>query len=297
MDPEVEPVVETAEVVADPTGGDTSASTDTPQGNPAWEPFRKELDPISFSRVEKHLKEWDTAANQRVTSVNEQYKWAKDLQDRQIAPERINLALQFADNLDKNPEMVYEQLTSFLRENGRLPESKQELQQAVAEEAPADSEYGDDPRLKALQERQNALDQQQADFEDRQQEQWDQIQQQELTKKYDAELSTELSNLEATRTDLSKPDIGEILTYAARQTEANRAQGTDKIVTLSEATAWFDGLRTRFLTAPRPGDSAPDLLPTSGGNPGSAVGKSPSQMSSDEIQAFVAAGLTASRDR
>ena len=284
MDPEVEPVVETAEVVAEPTGGDTSASTDTPQGNPAWEPFRKELDPISYSRVEKYLKEWDTAANQRVTSVNEQYKWAKELQDRQIAPERINLALQFADNLDQNPEMVYEQLTTFLRDNGRLPESKQELQQAVAEEDPADSEYGDDPRLKALQERQDALDQQQADFEARQQDQWQQIQQQELTKKYDAELSTELGNLEATRKDLSKPDIGEILTYAARQTESNRAQGTDKIVTLSEATAWFDGLRNRFLTAPRPGDSAPDLIPTSGGNPGSAVSKSPSQMSSAEIQ-------------
>ena len=297
MDPEVEPVVESTDTTVEPTGGDTSASTETPQGNPAWEPFRKELDPISFSRVEKHLKDWDTAANQRVTSVNEKYQWAKELQDRQIAPERINLALQFADNLDKNPEMVYEQLTNFLRENGRLPETKQELQQAVTEEDPADSEFGEDPRLKALQERQDALDQQQADFEDRQQEQWDQIQQQELTKKFDAELATELSNLEATRKDLSKPDIGEILTYAARQTEANRAQGTDKIVSLSEATAWFDGLRNRFLTAPRPGDSAPDLIPTSGGNPGSAIGKSPSQMSNSEIQDYVAAGLNANRDR
>lgn len=295
MDPEVEPVVESTETVVEPTGGDTSESTETPAGNPAWDSFRKELDPISYSRVEKYLKEWDTAANQRVTSVNEQYKWAKELQDRQIAPERINLALQFADNLDQNPEQVYEQLTSFLRDNGRLPQSKQELEQAVEE--PADSEFGEDPRLKALQERQDALDQQQSDFEARQQDQWEQIQQQELAKKFDAELSSELSNLEATRTDLSKPDIGEILTYAARQTESNRAQGTDKVVTLSEATAWFDGLRTRFLTAPRPGDSAPDLIPTSGGNPGSAVGKSPSQMSSEEIQNYVAAGLSANRDR
>lgn len=295
MDPEVEPVVETAETVVEPTGGDTSAATETPAGNPAWEPFRKELDPISFGRVEKHLKEWDTAANQRVTSVNEQYKWAKDLQDRQIAPERINLALQFADNLDQNPELVYEQLTNFLRENGRLPETKQELAQATEE--PEDSEYGDDPRLKALQERQDALNQQQADFQDRQREQWEQTQQQELIKKFDTELATGLSNLEATRKDLSRPDIGEILTYAARQTESNRAQGTDKVVTLTEATAWFDGLRNRFLTAPRPGDSAPDLIPTSGGNPGSAVGKSPSQMSSEEIQNYVASGLAANRDR
>lgn len=277
VDPNVDPEV-TTDLEA---GGEAPPETDeTPSGiNPAWEPLRQELDPISFSRIEKHLKDIDTAGQQRFTKLNEEFKWAKELQGQGVTPERITALLQFADTLDKSPETIYEQLGQFLKENGRMP-SKKELADAVEDEDDFEEDEEDDPRFAQLTKQQEEIKQ----FLARQEHERE-------VAVVEAQVKGELQELEASRKDLAREDIGEILRYAAAQTEANRLQGLDKHVTIAEATKWFDSLKNRFLTAPRPGDSAPTLLPTNGGVPSSGQTKTTAQMSRNEVQDLIAGHL------
>lgn len=273
LDPELELTVSTE----DSTGGDTQTQEPDNGFNPAWAPIRDDLDPVSFQRVQKHLKDMDSAANQRITSVNEQFKWAKDLNQ-----EKVNAALTLADSLDSDPYAIWEKLGQFLRDNGRMPENQQELDEGTEDEdGDEDDDSQEDPRFAQLAAQQEKMQQ----FLEHQEQQREQ-------EKANQQVASELQQLEETRKDLSREDIGQILQHAASQTGVS-----GKIVTLQQATQWFDGLRNRILTAPRPGDSAPELLPTSGGVPPATTGKSPSEMTSAEIQALVAGSLTARNGR
>ena len=69
-------------------------------------------------------------------------------------------------------------------------------------------------------------------------------------------------------------------------------QNPNRVVPLSEAADEFDSLRDRILSTPRPGDSAPKLLPTSGGNPGSGQQRSVGELSRNETQDLIASYLT-----
>jgi len=287
MDPDENTQVDTTPVES--TGGeslDTTTSQEPSGGNPAWEPLRNELDPVSFQRIQKHLKDMDSSANQRITSLNEQYKWAKELQDRQVQPDRINAAVSFAEQLDSNPLQVYEQLKRFLTDNGQLAAELQGQEQLDDDEDDGDDDQQyEDPRFAQLEQQQQRM-----------QEFLNAQEHEKQTTAINNQVGTELRQLEESRKDLSRPDIAEILRYAAAQTETNRLNG-GKIVTISDATAWFDSFRTRILSAPRAADSAPRLLPTNGGVPTPQGQKSTSQMTSAEIQALVAGTLQSGRSQ
>lgn len=75
--------------------------------------------------------------------------------------------------------------------------------------------------------------------------------------------------------------------YAAAQAQAG------KVVTVPEAVAWFDSIAERVRTAPRPGDSAPSLLPLGGGNPASPQKVDYAKMSDEDIQAMIASDMDA----
>lgn len=297
MEPEVEPTPEVVVEITAPEGGEQQQEiipVETPSGiNPAWEPLRNELDPISFSRIERHLREMDNAGQQRFTKLNEDFKWAKELQDQGWTPDRVSSAIQFATNLDDNPEIIYQQLGQFLQENGRMPADEQELLESVdGNEAEAEV-LDEDPRFKQLSDKQKSLEDQQQRIDDFFAQQEEQRQAQVI----ETQLTSELSALEESRKDLTRPDIAEILRYAGSQTEANRVSGVDKIVSIAEATQWFDSLKNRFLSAPRPGDSAPQLLPTSGGVPTGQTQKRPSEYTSAEVQALIAGGIQSSKQQ
>lgn len=268
-------------------GGDTGAgaepvveqSTAEPQQaggeNPAWEPFKTKLDPISYRAIQDDLKALDQSAQSRITSVNEQLKPWKAFADAGYGPEQVQQAITIAKQLNEKPEEIFTALQTYLEREGRLP-NKQELKQEVVEQQgdpEAEQQPQTDPRFETLEQQQKMM----MEFLQNQHKA-------EVDRAADDELNSEISALREAHKDLTDADLNEIINRAAL-----KAQSTGKVPTLEEAFADFDALRTRILSTPRPGDSAPQLLPTSGGVP--ATGgqqKSLGQLSNAETQALMA---------
>lgn len=253
---------------AQPTGQDQQQS----QGNPAWAPIREALDPISFARIEAHLKEMDRQAQARITSVNQQFEpYKAHLADRQ--PDFVQKALAYADQLDADPVAVYQMLGEFLKQTGQLPSADQ-LEEALEGADQQGQQPQADPRVDQLQA------------------QLQQLEAAENQRRADAWLDSEKSKLMAAHPELIAEDVTEIIRRAAFVAQQNQGRPGAKVPTLEEAYQEFTALRNRILSQPRPADSAPQLVPTSGGTP-PAPGqqKSLGKLSRAETQDAVAALL------
>jgi hypothetical protein len=238
--------------------------------NPAWEPIKEKLGDAAFQLIQPELSKWDQGVNKRFETLNEQFAPYKELG----TPEELTNYKNIIEQMDSNPEAMYEALGNFLQENGRMP-SKEEAQDIADEIDEEASESEIDPRLAELEQGQEQIRQ----FLEAQQEA-------EVQAQAESELEQEISELESSR-GYSKDDMQEII-----RTAAFLSSQSDKIVPLSQAADQFDALRERILTQPRPGDSAPRLLPTSGGNASSVQNKSVGAMSRNETQDLVAAFLS-----
>lgn len=246
--------------------------------NPAWEGLRSKLDPISFHNIQDDLKAMDSAAQQRITSQNEQLKPWKTFVDSGNTPEKVQQALTIADQLEKNPEAIYQYLGQFLQQTGRMPTST-EIQKAddAGELDDGSQQETEDPRFQQLAQQQQAIT---AFLE---QQQMAQVQQ-----AADAELDVETRSLRAAHPELSDDDQTEIIRRAAFVAQQNQMRGVNKIPSLEEAYSDYAALRTRILSTPRPGGSAPKLLPTSGGMPTtSGQQKTLGQLSRSETQDLI----------
>lgn len=226
------------------------------QGNPAWASIQSELDPISFSRIQPKLKEWDDGVQQRLSSVTEKYRWADEIAKSGYQPEQVTMALQAAQMLNEQPEVIYQKLHEFLEANGRLPQNQQELDDAVEGD-----EQQDDPRLQALAQQQEQMQQFLIMQEN-----------QRLQQQADAALETEISQLKSSHPEFEDADIQEIISRAALKAQMAASQGVQQIPTLEEAAQdYVSNVRNRILSAKRPGDTAPRLMPTNGGVPASGI--------------------------
>lgn len=276
----MEPELEGTEPDVSLDGGVTTEATgpesDSSGFNPAWEPIKEKLGDAHFQLIQDELKNWDQGVNKRFETINSQFAPYKELG----TPEELSNARNIVQQLDENPEAMYEALGNFLRENGRLPSEKEA--QGIAEEV-ADAESSaevTDPRIDELAKGQEQIKQ----FLEQQE-------QLAIQQEAEAELAKEIEDLESSR-GYSKDDMQEIIRRAAFL-----SADSDKIVPLSVAADEFDSLRERILTTPRPGDSAPRLLPTSGGNPATSQPKSMGSLSRNETQDLIAAFLKdANRD-
>jgi hypothetical protein len=247
------------------TGPDTTGGI-----NPAWEPIKEKLGDAAFQLIQPELSKWDQGVNKRFETINSEYAPYKDLG----TPEEIQNYRNIVQQLDENPEAMYEALGNFLKENGRMP--TQAEAQEIAEEVDVEgTSTATDPRYEELAQSQEAIMQ----FLEQQQEY-------ELQVQAETELNSEIQDLTNTR-GYSQDDMQEIL-----RTAAFLSSQTDDVVPLSQAADHFDALRERILTTPRPGDLAPRLLPTSGGSPQSQQAKSVGQMSRNETQDLIAAFLS-----
>lgn len=249
-------------------GGDNLASE--AGGNPAWESLRTKLDPISFKSIEEDLKGWDKSAETRISTLNSQLKTYKDLGE----VEQLQSYAALAQQIDAQPEVIYEALGNFLRENGRMPETQEELQDAV-DETEDGQEYRD-PRFDELQQQQEQMRQ----F----------LEQQEtarMEQEADKALEQEIGQLQQSFPDFTQDDIQEVLMRAAFELTNGSERKLDEI-----AKEYIEKTVNRIRAVPRPGDSAPRLLPTSGGVPtsngqGTPLGK----MSRSDVQSLIAASL------
>lgn len=256
--------VEAPEASVDTTGPEADSGF-----NPAWEPIKEKLGDAHFQLIQSELADWDKGVNKRFESINSQYAPYKDLG----SVEEIQGYKQIVSQMEENPEAIYEALGQFLKETGRMP--TQEEAQEIADELDTDEQQtAQDPRFDQLAKQQEEI----RNF----------LAQQETAKiqaQADADLAGEIEELTNTR-GYSKEDMKEIISRAAFL-----SSNSNKIIPLSVAADEFDSLRERILTQPRPGDSAPRLLPTSGGTVPNNQSKSMGELSRNETQDLIAAVL------
>jgi hypothetical protein len=261
------PVGETTE---QQTSGDSG-------GNPAWDSLRSKLDPVSFHSIEEDLKSFDKNAESRISSLNQQLKQYNELG----SPEQLQNYAMIASRLDTEPEVIYNALGEFLKQNGRLPNTEQELQDAVdEEEATNESESPVDPRLAQLEQQQQQM-----------QEFLAQQEQMRVQQEADSALEQEINELKQAHPEFSEDDVREVLMRAAFQ-----LQSSGKTTKLSDvAQEYVDKTVNRIRAVPRPGDSAPRLLPTSGGMPGGQQAKPLGQLSRSDVQSLIASSIEQGR--
>lgn len=269
--------IETSTEVVESSGPVDTADVpaeSTSTGNPAWESLRTKLDPVSFHAIEEDLKKWDKSAESRISSLNQQLKSYSELG----SPEQLQNYVAIAQKLDTEPEIVYSALGEFLKQNGRLPETEKELQDAVDEQESDENPI--DPRLAQLEQQQQMM-----------QEFLAQQEQMRIEQEADAVLDQEIQELRAKMPDFTEDDVREVLMRAAFQ-----LQSTGKTVKLADvAQEYLDKTVNRIRAVPRPGDSAPRLLPTSGGMPGGQQAQSLGKLSRNDVQDFIAASLQQGR--
>jgi hypothetical protein len=261
------PVEETTE---QQTSGDAG-------GNPAWDSLRSKLDPVSFHSIQDDLKNFDKNAESRISSLNQQLKQYNELG----SPEQLQNYATIAQRLDTEPETIYNALGEFLKQNGRMPETEAELQTAVDdEEAFGTDETPTDPRIAQLEQQQ----QQMQDF----------LAQQEnvrVQQEADSALDQEINELKKAYTDFSEEDVKEVLMRAAFQ-----LQSSGKPTKLADvAQEYVEKTVNRIRAVPRPGDSAPRLLPTSGGMPGGQQATPLGKLSRNDVQSLIASSLEQGR--
>jgi len=272
---------ETSTEVVD-SSGPVGETTEQPTheesgGNPAWDSLRSKLDPVSFHSIQEDLKNFDKNAESRISSLNQQLKQYNELG----SPEQLQNYVAIAQRLDTEPEVIYNALGEFLKQNGRLPNNEAELQNAVdEEEATNESESPIDPRLAQLEQQQQQMQEFLAQQENMR-----------IQQEADSALEQEINELKNAHPDFSEDDVREVLMRAAFQ-----LQSSGKAAKLSDvAQEYVDKTVNRIRAVPRPGDSAPRLLPTSGGMPGGQQAKPLGKLSRDDVQNLIASSIQQGR--
>ena len=272
---------ETSTEVVDSSGPVAETTEQQPSGdsggNPAWDSLRSKLDPVSFHSIQDDLKNFDKNAESRIASLNQQLKQYNELG----SPEQLQNYAMIAQRLDTEPEVIYNALGEFLKQNGRLPETVQEMQDAVdEEEANESTDNPIDPRLAQLEQQQQMM-----------QEFLAQQEQMRIQQEADVALEQEINELKQAHPDFTEDDVREVLMRAAFQ-----LQSSGKAAKLSEvAQEYVDKTVNRIRAVPRPGDSAPRLLPTSGGIAGTQPNTPLGKLSRDDVQNLIASSIQQGR--
>lgn len=277
---DVAPVEETQSTSAE---GDQQVVVPDPNesgGNPAWEGIRNKLDPMLFKSIEEDLKGFDKNAQSKIESLNKQYSPYKAFDEQGIDSDQLSQALYLAQQVEANPQEIYEKLGEFLKTTGRLPESKKEVAEALEDDYSGDEEQ--DPRLTKLEEQQQKMEA----FLERQA-------QEEVRSQADKALNKEIDTLRKTHPEMTDEDLEEVISRAATKGFLNQQKGLNKVPKLEDEYNSVVQYRNSILQAARSGDSAPRLIPTSGGvATSSGEKKTLGQLTSNE-SADLLAGLIA----
>lgn len=250
---------------ADEQAVENSQTTEsTPGENPAWAAYKEALDPMTYERIKPILAKSDKDVQSRFEKIHEGYKPYKDLIDNKVDPQRVQQSLSLVEQLESNPEFVYNSLKSFLQENGRLPESEEELEEHVDQED--EEEAPEDPRIAQL-------------------EQWAYQQEQEkLSREAESWLDSEINRVKEAHPELTQEDMREVLQRAG----AHAMQTGQEIESLDPYVQSVLDYQQSILTRPRPGDNAPNLVPSGGGIPNGKPKRTLGSLSGNETQDVLA---------
>ena len=155
------------------------------------------------------------------------------------------------------------------------------MQDAVDDQEDAESEENPlDPRIAQLEQQQQQL-----------QEFLAQQEQAKIQQEADQALDQEIQELRQQMPDFTEDDVKEVLMRAAFQLQS----GNQKVKLADVAQEYMDKTVNRIRAVPRPGDSAPRLLPTSGGVPNGQQQTPLGKMSRTDVQDYIAASLQQGR--
>lgn len=239
----------TAEPVIPEAGGDTGV-------NPAWDTLKEKLPKEFHNQIDPILAEWDKGVQQKFQQNAEElrkYEAWKEFVDSGADPQQLRVASQMAQNLNTDPVTFYNNLASMLRERGLLQEAAQ-VQQKADEEL-EDLEQVNDPRIDQLARQQEALiqgltAQQQAQM------------QAEADARIAQQVQSDMAALESKTGPLPDWVKDEVFNRGAIMT-----QRLGRPVGLQEAFIEFQKIRQQVLNTPRPGETAPRVVPGGGGFP------------------------------
>lgn len=248
LDATLDDVVEP--VVTEPVVTDTSTGV-----NPAWESLKEKIPKEFHSQIDPILSEWDKGVQQKFQQSAEELRKFdpyKQFVENQIDPQALVVAHQMAQNLNTDPVTFYNNLAHMLRENGLIQEAAQA--EAKADEL-EDLEQVNDPRIDALAKQQEQLI---AGLAAERQAQ--------LQAQADARIQTQIQS----DMDFIESKTGPLPEWAKMEV-INRAglltQQLGRPVGLVEAYKDFQATRQKILNTPRPGETAPRVVPGGGGFP------------------------------
>lgn len=242
--------------------------------NPVFEPIRQALG-VQFETIKDDLLKIENGFKDGITKSNSKYAPWKSFDEQGITPEQVTSGFGLLQQINNEPEKIYTALHQFLKENGRLPETEAEVQQAV-DDAGDDDLSDSDKKLAELQRQ----------FEEQQQflqAQQEQFQMAQLNAKAEEEVSREYTAFENAHPELSEDDKREI--YQRHYQYA--ASGPQNVRPLEDVAKEYLTLVDRIRSAPRPNDTAP-RLPGAGGGVPTGQRKSFAELSREESQSALA---------
>lgn len=240
-----EPTTATAEPVVQETGV-----------NPAWDTLKEKLPKEFHSQIDPILSEWDKGVQQKFQQHAEELRrfeaW-KEFADSGTDPQQLRVAAQMAQNLNTDPLTFYNNLSTMLRERGLIQEAQQ-VEQKAEEELEA-LEQVNDPRIDTLAKQQEMIiqgltAQQQAQM------------QAEADARIAQQVQSDMATLESKTGPLPDWVKNEVFNRGALMT-----QQLGRPVGLQEAFIEFQKVRQQLLNTPRPGETAPRVVPGGGGFP------------------------------
>lgn len=134
----------------DEVQGDIIPDQDSAPGpNPAWNDVLSILPEGFHEAVTEHFQKWDTAANQRIETVNaslKEFESYKPFLEHGINPDELQQGLRLLYEVNNNPQAVYDALAEAYKFGQNADPNKQE-----SEEEPDPTALMQDPRFNELQ--------------------------------------------------------------------------------------------------------------------------------------------------
>lgn len=276
--PESGQTSETTDTVANITFNDAGnegqgQTQEPPADNPAWAEYLQEIPDAFQPKIKEAFKRWDQGVNakfqekaQEYQSQLQRYQQFDPLIQSGLGPDHIRAAQAIINELQTNPQGLYERLGQHL---GITPEQARE---AVEGELNEDEDENVDPRYEQLVQRQQQME-----------EFLHQQHVQQMQEQADKAVEREYNDVK-TKYNLNDKEMQEVMITAAHLVSR------DPRTTLDQAFQNWDQ-RRRELYAQSPNANAPSVVPVNGGDP-TAPSKSYADMTPEEWNADLLNALT-----
>ncbi len=217
--------------------------------NPAWAPFKEQLGEVPYRLIQPTLAEMDKKANERFEAIHKEYEPLKGFGELGVTPDQVRQYQQIIDLMNNDPVTFY----NMLGQNPQIAAALQQGNEEPVEEQPGDEDPFDleqNPQFQALQQQNQQMMQM---LQERQQ--------QEQAQQMDQQIESEMAEVFGKHEDFDKQDQKQAIMIWANMVQF------DPNATLEQAAEQVAVYKQSILSTPRPGASAPQVMPTNGSSP------------------------------